>query len=623
MRLLTCFTLVQASCLYQAFQSNQTADGNHTEESKGDFYVARRADGCSWTLRVSGNSSSVVPLTAGTREALVQQICQDLNCGSVFHVDEIHVSASDVCFHGCLHHDGWLQNCSQSLQSNCSVITEAVCGHQALQLVGGADRCAGRVELWRNGEWGTVCDDQWDLRDANIVCAQLGCGYALSVAGQGGSFPAGKGPIHRDELNCTGSEKNLWACSAAEGDHDCGHKEDAGVVCSEMKAIRLSGGLDRCAGKVEIHRNGSWGTVCDNGWNEDMASMVCSMLQCGTKPRKYTQFQPRLTHNNGTLWFYNCDEEPTLWQCGEFANRTNLCTTSNAAGLICSGSLGFPPATTPDAPSHTNWTTASILAGNTTAVSSEGVQMDTLSTELLVCCLLSVLLFVFLTSTIVLCCHYRRQHALLLQQIRCSPSVTSGLQSKNHHNAVDLIKVTTNPEKTDVPSNPRYLWTQLSSVDSTSVDTDYEQFDPRNDPSVLLSTFRNSKRYRTDANPLMGPSCLISLSEEGAVPKNEMTPVLTNVTGFLPAAVYGKVLEKHSCSCSDEDSFESSSTSSGEGYENTSNMDAAVAPDSCIIYPCDPNSSHLHNSGDDHLYTTVGTDCKSSSSDDDYDDIDN
>lgn len=42
-----------------------------------------------------------------------------------------------------------------------------------------------------------------------------------------------------------------------------------------------------------------------------------------------------------------------------------------------------------------------------------------------------------------------------------------------------------------VPSNPRYLWTQLSSVDSTSVDTDYEQYEPSNDPSVTLTTFRS------------------------------------------------------------------------------------------------------------------------------------
>lgn len=104
-------------------------------------------------------------------------------------------------------------------------------GHQAVRLAGGGDRCAGRVELWRDGQWGTVCDDRWDVRDADVVCGQLGCGYAISVSGQDGALPQGGGPIHLDELNCTGTEENLWACPATR-DHDCGHKEDAGVVCS-------------------------------------------------------------------------------------------------------------------------------------------------------------------------------------------------------------------------------------------------------------------------------------------------------------------------------------------------------------------------------------------------------
>lgn len=102
-----------------------------------------------------------------------------------------------------------------------------------MRLAGGADRCSGRVEVWREGRWGTVCDDRWDLRDADVVCEQLGCGYALSVTGQGDSaFPLATGPVHLDELNCTGAEENLWACPGDRGESDCGHKEDAGVVCS-------------------------------------------------------------------------------------------------------------------------------------------------------------------------------------------------------------------------------------------------------------------------------------------------------------------------------------------------------------------------------------------------------
>lgn len=109
-------------------------------------------------------------------------------------------------------------------------------------------------------------------------------------------------------------------------------------LCAEMRALRLTGGLDRCSGKVEIHRNGSWGTVCDNCWNRNMASMVCSMLQCGAEPKQVSQFVPPLIHNNGTLWFYKCyPNAQNLWQCKEIANKMHLCQDSKASGVICDG----------------------------------------------------------------------------------------------------------------------------------------------------------------------------------------------------------------------------------------------------------------------------------------------
>ena len=90
------------------------------------------------------------------------------------------------------------------------------------------------MEICFDGVWGTVCDDEWDTRDAEVVCRQLGFNATGAQAFGSAPFFPGAGPIYLDNVGCTGSEQRLYSCPrpGRVGENNCRHNEDAGVVCS-------------------------------------------------------------------------------------------------------------------------------------------------------------------------------------------------------------------------------------------------------------------------------------------------------------------------------------------------------------------------------------------------------
>ena len=110
--------------------------------------------------------------------------------------------------------------------------------HLPIILAGGEAPYEGRVEINYKGRKGTVCDDNWDNKDAQVVCRMLG--FPGGTALQGHSFGTGRGDILLDDVACTGSEESLFDCKhAGIGVNDCSHAEDAGVRCDELNPINI------------------------------------------------------------------------------------------------------------------------------------------------------------------------------------------------------------------------------------------------------------------------------------------------------------------------------------------------------------------------------------------------
>merc|ERR1719446_213333 len=192
----------------------------------------------------------------------------------------------------------------------------------------------GRVEIYHDNQWGTVCDDSFTMHDAEVACRQLGFTHAVTAIQR---FGGGSGQIWMDNLACDGTQSHLADCGHnGWGEHNCGHHEDVGVECANgpipEPQLRIAGGGNR--GRLEIHYNNQWGTICDDAFDMNDANVACRQMGY----THATEAIQRFGGGSGQIWFDNVGctgDEETIHMCDHNGWGEHNCAHSEDVGVHC------------------------------------------------------------------------------------------------------------------------------------------------------------------------------------------------------------------------------------------------------------------------------------------------
>ncbi|XP_072561337.1 scavenger receptor cysteine-rich domain-containing protein DMBT1-like, partial [Paramormyrops kingsleyae] len=272
-------------------------------------------------------------------------VCRQLGCGSAVSVPgaahfgegsgrmvlgDVSCSGSESALRECGSLDGREHDLPHTLDA------AVICS--GLTLVGGADRCSGRLEVKFSQSWATVCDGNFDWQDAEVVCRELDCG-APSALHKGGHFGEGEGPIWYKDFHCEGEESFLHEClTSVRSEQNCKNNSNIRLSCTGPEDLRLVNGSSPCSGRVEVYRWGEWGTIAQYDWDLDDASVVCRQLGCGT-----AVLAPIRTHfgeGSGRVLLRDvtCSgSESALRECRSLDFRNMDFIYIFNAGIICSG----------------------------------------------------------------------------------------------------------------------------------------------------------------------------------------------------------------------------------------------------------------------------------------------
>uniref|UniRef100_A0A8C9RGF7 SRCR domain-containing protein n=1 Tax=Scleropages formosus TaxID=113540 RepID=A0A8C9RGF7_SCLFO len=251
-------------------------------------------------------------------------------------MDNVQCSGSESTLKEC-GHGGWGQHdCRHVHDTGASPnTTNCFSGNITIRLTKGPHLCSGRLEILADS-WYTVCDPDFDLQDAKVVCRQLGCGTPVQVQGAA-VFGKGDGKVWKNKIECRGDEHNFRQCliSSTE-DTKCTHDTDVGLDINSKRS--LVDGPDSCSGRVELQYLTERGTVCDASWDLRAANVLCQQLGCGSAVA--VPGQAWFGKGSGPVWadVFECQGKEThLSQCAVSSWNRAPCSHEHDAGVICTG----------------------------------------------------------------------------------------------------------------------------------------------------------------------------------------------------------------------------------------------------------------------------------------------
>ncbi|XP_069075385.1 deleted in malignant brain tumors 1 protein-like isoform X4 [Pleurodeles waltl] len=227
--------------------------------------------------------------------------------------------------------------CLLQVLSIVNVYSDSAAYIARVRLTGSKAPCAGVLQVMAIGRWERVCDSQWDLQDAAVVCQELGCGVPYSVPPASAFGAAMTDAVVITDVQCRGDEGSLWQCPhSTRIQRFCYDGRFAAVNCTGPDEVRLVNGTSICSGRVEVKHNGVWGTVCDDSWDLKDASVACRQLGCISVQEH--EYNPTFGKSSLPVLMSNVQctgDEAAPWECPQQGWDHNTCPAGRDAGVTC------------------------------------------------------------------------------------------------------------------------------------------------------------------------------------------------------------------------------------------------------------------------------------------------